>query len=105
MNAHADCYGRRRLGTLICYERHQGGKRRDAVALCHHCSAALCPEHSLILIDPVTAQYPVCKTVVLPLRARVFLCSACHEALRQNIDDSREGSEGIAAAPPIAGRA
>jgi hypothetical protein len=78
---------------MICYECHHEGKTRDAVALCHHCSAALCPEHALILIDPVTAQYPICKTVVLPLRARVFLCSTCHEALRQTIDDSREGSE------------
>ena len=26
------------------------------------------PEHALVLSDPVTAQYPVCKTVALPLR-------------------------------------
>jgi hypothetical protein len=65
---------------MICYECQQADKRRDAVALCHHCSAALCQEHALALADPVTALYPVCKTVVLPLRARVFLCSTCKEA-------------------------
>lgn len=78
---------------MICFECQQGGKKRDAVALCHHCSAALCPEHALILSDPVTAQQLVCKTVVLPLRARVFLCSTCREALRQTIDGDRKGSE------------
>lgn len=75
---------------MICYECQQGGKARDAVALCHHCSAALCPEHALVLSDPVTAQYPVCQTLVLPLRARVFLCSTCREALRQTMEHDRE---------------
>jgi hypothetical protein len=55
---------------MICYECQSRGETRDAVALCHHCSAALCAEHALVLSDPVTAQYPVCKTVTLPLRAR-----------------------------------
>ena len=77
---------------MICYECQQADKRRDAVALCHHCSAALCQEHALVLADPVTAQYPVCKTVILPLRARVFLCSTCKDALQQTIENSREAS-------------
>ena len=72
---------------MICYECHKAGKKRDTVALCHHCSAALCPEHALILSDPVTARSPICKTVVLPLRARVFLCGKCHEALRQTAEN------------------
>ena len=75
---------------MICYECQRAGKTRDAVALCHHRSAALCQEHALILSDPVTAQYPVCKTVVLPLRARVFLCSTCREALRQPRESNSE---------------
>lgn len=72
---------------MICYECRQNGKVCDAVAVCHHCSAALCQEHAQALTDPVTAQVPVCKTVVLPLRARVFLCSTCLNALRQTADD------------------
>ena len=72
---------------MICYECLQAGSRRDAVALCHHCSAALCIDHATILSDPITAQYPVCQTVVLPLRARVFLCSVCREALRQKTSE------------------
>jgi len=75
---------------MICYECQQTGKPRDAIALCHHCSAALCLEHALVLADPVTAQYPVCKTVILPLRARVFLCSTCRDALQQTTDTSRK---------------
>lgn len=78
---------------MICFECQQGGMTRDAVALCHHCSAALCPEHALVLSDPVTAQQLVCKTVVLPLRARVFLCSTCREALLQTIENDRKGAE------------
>jgi len=84
---------------MICYECQQAGRTRDAVALCHHCSAALCPEHALILSDPVTAQYPVCQTVVLPLRARVFLCGTCREALRQTIEDSFKGAHVTEAVP------
>lgn len=73
---------------MICYECQEAGKTCDAIALCHHCSAALCREHALIISDPITAQFPVCKTVVLPLRARVFLCSTCLQALRQDRRDS-----------------
>jgi hypothetical protein len=84
---------------MICYECQSRGETRDAVALCHHCSAALCAEHALVLSDPVTAQYPVCKAVTLPLRARLFRCSTCREAMRQTIDDYRPDSDVIAASP------
>jgi hypothetical protein len=89
---------------MICYECQQAGKTRDTVALCHHCSAALCPEHALILSDPVTAQYPVCQTVVLPLRARVFLCGTCREALRQTIEDAHKGPDVTEVAPTAAAK-
>ncbi len=69
---------------MICYECHKAATRQEAVAICHHCSAALCPEHATLLKDPMTAQYAVGKTVVLPLLARIFLCSVCREALRQD---------------------
>jgi len=74
---------------MICYECQQAGDRSDAVALCHHCSAALCLRHALVLADPITAQYPVCQTVTLPLRARVFLCSTCRSALQQTLEGAR----------------
>jgi hypothetical protein len=89
---------------MICYECQQAGNRRDAVALCHHCSAALCQEHALVLADKVTAQYPVCKTVILPLRARVFLCSTCKDALQQTIENSREASAVHGVPAIVAGR-
>jgi len=77
---------------MVCYECQQAGKSRETVALCHHCSAALCWEHALVLSEPVTMQYPVCKTVVLPLRARLFLCGTCRDALQQKFDDYLEGA-------------
>ncbi len=72
--------------VVICYECEQLGTRRDATAFCHHCSAALCSEHAVVVSDPVTAQYPVVKTIVLPLRARLFLCSTCMQALHQTAE-------------------
>ena len=51
---------------MICYECQQADKRRDAVALCHHCSAALCQEHALAFADPVTAQYPLMQDRCTP---------------------------------------
>ena len=84
---------------MICYECQRAGFRGDAVALCHHCSAGLCREHAFVLDDPVLAQYPICKTVRLPLRARVFLCSTCKEALQQTVESAQEVPEahGVAA--------
>lgn len=78
--------------SMICYECQQAGERRDAVAICHHCSAALCPDHALVLADPVTAHYPVCQTITLPLQARVFLCRTCMNALRQTIESTRKAA-------------
>jgi len=43
---------------MVCYECELSGIRRDAVALCHHCSAALCSEHAAALCDPITERYP-----------------------------------------------
>lgn len=71
---------------MNCYECQRLGAGRPAVALCHHCSAALCLEHSLVLSDTVHAPYPICRTIELPLRARVFLCSTCWEALHQTAE-------------------
>jgi hypothetical protein len=68
---------------MICYECELLGKRRDAAALCHHCSAALCSEHIAVLTDPVTEQYPISRVVVLPLQARLFLRNTCKQALEQ----------------------
>ncbi len=85
---------------MTCYECQQASKKRDAVALCHHCSAGLCVDHALILGDPITAQYPVCKTVILPLRARVFLCSTCREALRQT-SESGDGAQVATTTPTV----
>jgi hypothetical protein len=68
---------------VLCYECSKVGRNQHAIGLCHHCSAALCREHSRIVADPVTATYPIAKTVVLPLQARLFLCETCLAALEQ----------------------
>lgn len=68
---------------MLCYECSRIGRSQDAVGLCHHCSAALCREHVRIIADPVTTTYPISKTVILPLRARLFLCETCLAALEQ----------------------
>ncbi len=68
---------------MLCYECSQAGRNREAVGLCHHCSAALCADHASMVADPVTTTYPLLKTVVLPKKARLFLCDTCLQALRQ----------------------
>jgi len=68
---------------MLCYECSKIGRHQEAVALCHHCSAALCLDHARIVTDPVTTSYPVTKVIVLPKNARVFLCDTCLAALDQ----------------------
>jgi hypothetical protein len=68
---------------MICYECLKGGKSQYAVGLCHHCSAALCREHAHIVADSITTTYPLMRTVVLPLEARLLLCGTCVAALGQ----------------------
>jgi hypothetical protein len=50
------------------------------------------------------AQYPVFQTVILPLRARVLLCSTCREALRQTMEDDRERAGSPVNHPPVSRR-
>ena len=73
--------------VMHCYECLQAGVTRDAIGLCHHCSAALCTEHAFVVADPVTTIYPLMKTVVLPKRARLLLCGTCKAALEQTRSD------------------
>lgn len=68
---------------MHCYECLQAGETRDAVGLCHHCSAALCAEHIRVVDDPVIGGVPIVRTVVLPKKARLLLCGTCKAALEQ----------------------
>lgn len=68
---------------MHCYECSQTGEARDAVGLCHHCSAALCAEHIFSVPDAVRIPVPVSKEVTLPKRARLLLCRTCKAALEQ----------------------
>lgn len=87
---------------MVSYECQQAGNTRQAVRLlCHHCSAALCPEHALVFSDPITTQYPLCRTVVLPLRARRFLCGTCLAVLGQKFDYFRDEARVTAVAARV----
>ena len=68
---------------MECYECLQVGIQRDASGLCHHCSAALCPEHICVIDDPVAGGVPLVRTVILPKKARLLLCGTCKAALEQ----------------------
>jgi hypothetical protein len=68
---------------MECYQCLQAGINREAAGLCHHCSAALCPEHIFAVEDPITLRHVLAPSVVLPKRARVLLCSTCKAALEQ----------------------
>jgi hypothetical protein len=69
---------------MKCFECFRNETSREAVALCHHCSAALCSEHAQVVDDPIQTIYPVAKTVVLPVHARRVLCDTCKTAIAQS---------------------
>jgi hypothetical protein len=68
---------------MLCYECSKAGRSQQAIGLCHHCSAGLCADHASVIADPVTTTYPLCRTVVLPQKARQLLCATCLRALQQ----------------------
>ncbi len=74
---------------MMCYECSRRDVERPAVALCHQYWAGLCVDDAIGVNDPVTAPYPVCLTVVLPRKARLFLCQTCKEALEQPREANR----------------
>ena len=80
---------------MICFECSSSGISRQAVGLCHHCSAALCPEHARTVDDPVRATYAISETVVLPKHARLLLCEICRDALLQSHEASALAALGI----------
>jgi hypothetical protein len=71
---------------MKCLECQRSGVEHSAIAVCHHCLSGLCAAHLRELSDPVLIREPICKTVVLPLRARFFLCETCGRALNQLIE-------------------
>ncbi len=83
---------------MHCYECFEASVERDAVALCHHCSAALCAHHAIVVSDPVMAVEPLFKTVELPKHARLMFCVTCWEALTQRtaVRNQYRSSEGAA---------
>ena len=67
---------------MSCYECAQGGICREAVGLCHHCSAGLCAEH-VITVTESDSQGGWVPRSSRPRKARLLLCRACHAALQQ----------------------
>jgi hypothetical protein len=76
---------------MMCYECFRKGIRREAVGLCHHCSAALCEEHAAAISRPVTRNAPISKVILMPLPARELLCPVCLPALTQTSGDCATG--------------
>ena len=74
--------------VMYCYECSQADTRGEAIGICHHCSVALCQEHASMIADPVTMTALINRTVVLPKKARLLLCSTCLAALQQDRDAS-----------------
>ncbi len=68
---------------MQCFECFEIGAEREAIGLCHHCAAALCAHHAIVVPDLITTREPLFKTVVLPKRARLLLCITCKLALAQ----------------------
>lgn len=68
---------------MNCYVCAEAESSREAVALCHHCSAGLCLEHIFSRPRSVIAIAPLNREVALPIKARELLCPVCKQALEQ----------------------
>jgi len=67
---------------MNCYECAEAGIKSEAIGLCHHCSAALCSEHVIILNESDSPSGWVPRSS--SRKARLLLCRACHAALEQS---------------------
>jgi hypothetical protein len=68
---------------MNCYVCDEHDRTREAVAVCHNCSAGLCREHLFERRREVTTTVPLGRTVTLPIAAREILCHICKKALEQ----------------------
>jgi hypothetical protein len=78
---------------MECYQCLQNGINRDAVGLCHHCSAALCSEHIFAVEEPLMVKHLMVPATVFPKKARLMLCGTCKMALEQLQDESAISTE------------
>ena len=68
------------MNWYVCDEQE---KSREAMVVCHHCSAGLCHEHTFAVPRSVMIIAPLNREVPLPIKARELLCPVCKEALEQ----------------------
>ncbi len=69
---------------MKCLDCARNGTTTETIGICQHCSAGVCDKHGTLISDPVTVPAVVMGTRVLPLSARLLLCSHCLAALRQH---------------------
>lgn len=67
---------------MQCFDWPQNASR-EVVAICHHCSAALCREHAVSVTENIYANEALGRAVALPRRARLILCRTCKAAFQQ----------------------
>jgi hypothetical protein len=58
---------------MECYQCLQSGISREAIGLCHHCSAALCSEHICAVEEPLMIKHLMVPATVFPKKARLML--------------------------------
>ena len=68
---------------MNCMDCAHQGVGRVAMALCRHCSAALCHEHAKVIDEILERRVPICKTEPAPRNARLVLCEVCRAAFEQ----------------------
>lgn len=85
---------------MECYECLREGMIREAAALCHNCSAALCFDHICEVQHPITQTRVLAGTIVFPNRARILLCRTCKAALEQVSLETFEHTNGSHDAHP-----
>lgn len=67
---------------MQCFDCPQDSSQ-EVTAICHHCSAALCREHSVSVPEKIYVNEALGRAVALPRCARIILCRTCNVAFQQ----------------------
>jgi hypothetical protein len=76
---------------MNCYDCAATGDRRDAIAVCADCGAAVCIEHAVTAQHWLTRTQTILRVERVEPAARVIRCGTCHAAHRARGDVATTG--------------
>jgi hypothetical protein len=79
---------------MECYQCLQDGVTREAAGLCHHCSAALCADHIVMVEEPLMIRRSLAPATIPPKKDRLYQLplfisqfpTDCHPSPRRRLE-------------------